>query len=104
VLVTVIGITPLTGLLVSQLAEQSVKDVLDVKDSLTVLNLAAESLLVDLTQDQTNVHRTINAHLLPHMEVNNTVFNVIHLENFCSTTCAIQPAQTLITIIQIQMM
>jgi len=60
---------------VSKLAEKSVKDVNNVKDSLMVIDLAAESRLVDLTQDQTNAHKTINAHLLLLMEVANTLSN-----------------------------
>jgi len=77
VLVTVIGITPITEASVSKLAEKFVKDVLNVKDSLMVIDLAAESLLVDLTQDQINVRKIINAHLLLLMEVTNTLSNVL---------------------------
>jgi hypothetical protein len=63
VLVTVTGITLHMDLLVSMVVLRSAKAVPDVRSSLMALDLAAESLHVDLTQDQMLAHLTANAHL-----------------------------------------
>jgi hypothetical protein len=77
VLVTVTGITLHTDLSVSNLVVIAVLVVLTVSSSLMALDLAAESLLADLTQDQTLVHLTTNVHLLLLMAVVSMKSNVL---------------------------
>jgi hypothetical protein len=62
VAVIVIGTTPLTVKSALLLAEKFVKIVINVSSSPMVIDLVAESRAAVLTQDQTNVLKTINAH------------------------------------------